>query len=84
MSKRLKETKGNYTDELEHDEEDTLMGVDEFKTCVENLVFGPDDGFGHAVKDGFMDMMKIYAEDIDKIPSDATHFIWFNNGRFYK
>lgn len=78
MSQKVKNLKGNYTDELEHDEEDILMDIEEFKSCVENQVFGPNDGHGHPVKDGFIDMTKIYTDNIDKIPSDATHIIWFN------
>ena len=56
----------------------TLMTVEVFKETVDNGGFIDYDGCGYAVKDNRCEKIQIYPSEIEKIPEDATHIVWFN------
>ena len=61
------------------EDEDDVYTIEEFLNCVKCNAFIDYDGFGYPVKDGLADEgIQIYPSQIDKIPKDATHIIWFN------
>jgi hypothetical protein len=61
------------------DDEDDVYTVDEFKDCVEHGLFIDYDGFGYPVKDGLADTgIYIIPSEVDRIPEEATHIVWFN------
>lgn len=56
-----------------------LMTVEEFKANVESGGFIDYDGMGHAVRGDEVDeSFYVYPSEVDKIPEDATHILWFN------
>ena len=67
---------GNYLQELPNFGD--LMTVEEFKRRVESKFFIDYDGFGQAVKEGKVDPVLIYPSQVDEIPEDATHIMWYN------
>jgi len=61
------------------EKEDDVYTVEEFKNCVESGAFIDDDGYGYPVKDKKSDSsIIINPSEINMIPPDATHIIWFN------
>ncbi len=58
---------------------DDVLTVDEFvQLCGEDLLTD-DDGCGYPAKDGMMSStLVIWPSRVYKIPSDATHIVWFN------
>ena len=60
------------------DNEDVYT-VEEFKYCVGVGAFIDYDGFGYPVKDKMSDpSITIKPSEINRIPLEATHIIWFN------
>lgn len=58
-----------------------LMMVDEFIECCKDGTFIDYDGHGAPVRDGMVTKGMnhwVYPSEHHKIPSDATHIIWFN------
>lgn len=59
--------------------EDDVYTVKEFKDLCECHAFIDYDGFGHPVKDKKSDQdIMIRPSELERIPKDATHIIWFN------
>jgi len=58
----------------------SLITVEHFKLNVQSGGFIDYDGFGHPVKNNFMNShINIYPSEVPNcIPSDATHILWFN------
>lgn len=55
-----------------------MLTIDEFNGMCDYDAIIDDDGYGHPVKDGFVDdSWKVYPSTRD-IPIDATHILWFN------
>lgn len=47
--------------------------------CVESGLFIDDDGMGYPMKNGQADKSFIVSpSELDKLPADCTHVIWFN------
>lgn len=66
-----------YSDPVSKD--DHIMTVEEFREAVRTGGFVDYDGFGCAVKDGLEDPKNfIYPSQVENIPEDATHIVWFN------
>lgn len=55
-----------------------VMTVEEFRESVEDGMFIDYDGFGYAARNGMSANDPIYPSEVDKIPEDATHIVWFN------
>jgi len=55
-----------------------LMSVNEWKRCVRLGGFIDYDGFGHAVKDNLMTKEQYYPSQMNEVPKDATHIMWYN------
>lgn len=56
-----------------------LFSISEFKRDVNSHCLIDDDGYGHPVKDGMMDpSIDVYPSEVSRIPSDATHIVWYN------
>jgi hypothetical protein len=55
-----------------------LMTVEEFREAVKHGSFIDYDGSGHPMKDGKMSRFDVYPSEVDEIPKDATHILWFN------
>jgi len=55
-----------------------LMTVEVYKLRVKTRTFVDYDGCGCPVKNGKMSKQHIYPSQIDSVPEDATHIIWFN------
>ena len=56
-----------------------VMTVKEFEESVEDNGFTDYDGAGCPVKDGMMcNAYNISPSAMDRIPTDATHVVWFN------
>lgn len=55
-----------------------LMTVYTFTRAVEAGAFIDYDGFGYPVKDSMMAAVRIYPSQLEQIPEDATHILWFN------
>lgn len=63
----------------EFDEDDTdIYTIEEFTECVEIGGFNDYDGCGCAAKDGKKTGRSYYPSEIDEIPEDATHIVWYN------
>jgi len=61
------------------DHEDDVYTINEFKRLCGNKSFVDYDGHGHPVKDSRSDPdIYIFPSDLEQIPTDATHIIWFN------
>lgn len=55
------------------------MTVAEFRSSCEDGSFIDYDGCGHPVKgDKMMASLTIYPSNLEAIPKDATHIMWFN------
>jgi len=65
-----------YTEDLYED--DDVMTVQDFFKAVHMNFLGLDDGFGCPVKDGKAAKLNISADQLDLIPEDATHIVWYN------
>lgn len=58
---------------------DDVYTVEEFRERVAKENFRDYDGFGYPVKDSKADpSIWIKPSNLDEIPSDATHIVWFN------
>lgn len=56
-----------------------IITVDKFKASVDAGLFIDYDGFGNPAKDGYYDPnFSVYPSQLETIPSDATHIIWYN------
>lgn len=55
-----------------------LMTIQEFKQCVKSRGFIDYDGNGKAVKDNLATKKNYSPSEVNDIPEDATHFLWFN------
>ncbi len=61
------------------DDEDDVYTIEEFKQLCGSTMFVDSDGCGHPVKDNLADMQVwVWPSQLDKIPADATHIVWFN------
>jgi hypothetical protein len=59
--------------------EDDVYTVEEFKAHVASGAFIDYDGHGYPVKDRKSDpSIFIKPSKLDRIPSDATHIVWYN------
>lgn len=67
----------HYTDPLDEDL-GVLFTVEEFKEHVEDGMLIDYDGFGHLVRDNLTSKEYIFPSQVDIIPADATHIVWFN------
>lgn len=60
-------------------DEDDVYTVQEFKDCCEDGGFIDYDGYGHPVRDNKSDnSIYIKPSELQNIPDDATHIVWFN------
>lgn len=56
-----------------------VMTVEEFRESVEDGGFIDYDGWGNPSNGTHMDPnLTIYPSEVDKIPPDATHIVWYN------
>ena len=55
-----------------------LMTVDEFIECVDMGVINDYDGSGYAVIDEEQTDIQVLCSDLETIPVDATHIMWYN------
>ncbi len=55
-----------------------LLSVDEFLDMAESGALIDYDGFGHPVRDGFVDEGWYVQPEAMNVPEDATHVLWFN------
>jgi hypothetical protein len=56
-----------------------VMTVEAFTENVEEAAFIDNDGHGYPCKDGkMMSNLRIIPSQIQRIPNDATHIVWFN------
>lgn len=55
-----------------------VMTMEEFRESVRLGMFIDYDGSGYPAKDGKMMRKYIRPSDLDQIPEDATHVVWFN------
>jgi hypothetical protein len=55
-----------------------LMTVNDFRQDVRAGGFIDYDGFGHPAKLMVDNSTHIYPSQVDAIPDDATHIVWFN------
>lgn len=56
-----------------------ILTVEEFKLACEAGAYIDYDGYGYAIKNGFMNTnIWIYPSKLDEIPLDASHICWFN------
>lgn len=61
------------------DSEDDVYTVEEFREHCKRGLFIDYDGDGHPAKDGFADpKILLKPSNLELIPADATHVIWFN------
>lgn len=70
---------GNYT-KTPGEIDDCVLTLLEFEEDCKFGLFIDYDGFGHPMKDGFIDQ-KIWVRPSDRstsIPEDATHIVWYN------
>jgi len=59
--------------------EDDLMTIPNFKRMVSDFKLNEFDGVARPVKDNLIDSMySIYPKQLDKIPVDATHIVWYS------
>jgi len=57
----------------------TIIKIDKFIKSCEGGYFIDYDGFGYPMKDGLTDeTIVIKPSELEKIPKDATHIIWYN------
>jgi len=77
-TKKVKFTStGNYGCGPEN--EDDVYTIEEFKELVKAKMFIDYDGYGYPVKNNLSDRdIAIYPSGLDKVPTDATHIVWFN------
>ena len=68
--------RGTYTEPLP--DYGDLMTVKEFLISCKNGNFIDYDGSGHPVKNKMMARIDIYPSNLEAIPKDATHIMWFN------
>ncbi len=66
-----------YTEKVADD--DDVMTVEQFiKMCMCGALIDYD-GFGHAVKNGYLDpTFDVTPSYLGSIPDDATHIVWYN------
>ncbi len=69
--------------ELSYDQEvdpncGKVMTVGEYRENVDCGGFIDYDGFGYPMKDGKSAKHPLYPSEINKLPTDATHVVWFN------
>lgn len=66
----------NYTSKIEIGD---LYTIEEFISMCKAGAFNDYDGYGNPVKNNRMNTdVSVYPSEIDKIPSDVTHIVWFN------
>jgi len=66
-----------YTESIEK-KDGNLMTIGEFKENVKSGRFIDYDGWGYPVKNDLYMKRCFFPSEIDRIPKDATHFLWFN------
>ncbi len=54
------------------------MTVAAFKERVADGAFIDYDGFGSPLKDGRMADVLFYPSQVEELPPDATHILWYN------
>jgi hypothetical protein len=56
-----------------------IFTVEGFRKVCEDASFIDGDGWGHPAKDNKQDRsISIFPSKLDRIPSDATHIVWYN------
>lgn len=61
------------------DGEDDVYTVEVFKKLCKITAFIDCDGHGHPVLDSMADpKIRVTPSRLSRIPSDATHIVWFN------
>lgn len=55
-----------------------VMDVQLYKESVSSGLFVDSDGHGRPVKDGLVGNMTLCPSQVDFLPEDATHVVWFN------
>lgn len=71
--------KGNYTEPLDKWDFGLVLTVKDFLEEVECGMYIDYDGSGFPVKEGLVDIsLNVYPSEIEKIPTDADHIVWFN------
>jgi hypothetical protein len=60
-------------------DEDDLYTVQEFRQLCQSRALIDYDGHGYPVKNGLSDRdVRVLPSQLDLIPSDATHIVWYN------
>ena len=60
------------------DFEEMLMPIEEWKKYVQLGYFIDYDGYGSLVNKNKVCKTSFYPSDIDELPKEATHIIWYN------
>lgn len=61
------------------DDEDDVYTVAEFRELCEDGSLVDYDGFGYPVRDSKANQkIRIRPSEVDQIPEDATHIVWYN------
>lgn len=69
----------NYNKSLSKYDYGDLISVNKFRSTCECNGFIDYDGFGHPVKNDMVDdSIWIKPSELNSIPEDATHILWFN------